>query len=105
MNADEWLKANDPQYESQRKNWKHLSRSGSYYTPRQEVPVGLASDLALLVSTGKGQYAQAIERRICERCHQPYVPKNSWHRFCSERCNNAAAQQRWRDRKGILLDK
>jgi hypothetical protein len=104
--AEKWLLANDPYYKFESQFWKHLRRKGVYERPRQEVPWGLANDLQQLVETERAAderrgpkargYVDWAERRACERCGETFIPKNSWSRFCSRRCQHADLMRRKR---------
>ena len=96
--AEQWLAANDPQYEASRKSWRDLNADGEYETPRQEIPWGTTADLAVLVDTGRGRFVTDVPRRSCDHCHETFVPASSIHRFCSDTCRQRARKARVRNR-------
>lgn len=104
--AEKWLREHDPDYENESEDWKHMRRVGIYERPRQEIPWGLGADLEWLVETGRASnerrgpkargYVGVVDTRVCERCGEAFVPKNSWNRFCSTRCRRTAEKRRQR---------
>lgn len=86
--AEKWLAAHDPDYETASLAWKHV-RTGEYVPPAQEIPVGGLEDLQLIVSRRAGQYVEhgaAAAERACLTCSRLFEPREAKHRFCSRGC-------------------
>ena len=104
MSADAWLREHDPDYEQSRRRWKDIRDSGDYWTPRQEVPVGLSADLDRLIEIGEADYLDVPQKRACERCFALFEPTNAWHRYCSDLCKQRARPRRQRDRASYMRE-
>mgnify|MGYP000103121586 FL=1 len=97
--AEQWLSENDPEYEKHRRGWCNLDQDGEYKTPAQEIPVGGAEELQLLVDHGHGVYVEHPDWQRCRECDADFAPVASWHVFCSEACQQAARPPDTRRRK------
>lgn len=97
--AEQWLAANDPDYENQSKAWEHITLTGDYRRPRDEYPWGDLADLTKTVEEGKGKFIEYadIGERLCWVCEQPFKPREQAHRYCGDLCRVKARREYQRE--------
>src|SRR4051812_48846030 len=89
--ADDWLRANDPQYESSRKLFPDARAAGRDNCPHKgrEIPMGDPTQVANMAERGIARWVQPILWRPCKRCGSRFEPSRSDRVFCGRNCQMA----------------
>src|SRR3954468_17347530 len=80
--ADDWLRANDPEYHEAKKDYPDIRRTGTYRSPKYELPAGDGTQVAGLAERGIAQWIQPVLWRPCLFCGVRFKPERYWQKHC-----------------------